>query len=449
MALVVAAHTAAAQTFSKQQATAVAVPADVLASASNKEQIERGGYLARAADCTACHTRTSDEPYAGGVAFSTPFGSLYAPNISSDPEHGIGDWSEAEFRRALKQGIAKGGVRLYPAMPYTAYTRLTDQDIAALWAYFQQVEPQDQPNKENELTWPFSWRIGMWFWNVAFFDEGSYEPDSSRSRTWNRGAYLVEGAGHCSSCHTPRNFAMAENTSESYSGAVVQGWHAPSLLSDENANLADWSVTDITQYLKIGYARDNASTGPMSEAIHNSLQYLDHADLHAMAVYIKSLRTGDDGSQYMAEGVAPSDGKSRPPADSNGPRAGHISEARASIGTADGRLSAGERLYIDNCQACHLQGQGMHPAFPALVDNSAVNGPNPTNVIHVILNGAQNVQTQHDPSILTMPNFDWRLNNAQVATLATYVRSTFGKLDEQDAQVTQQQVEAIRTAEAE
>lgn len=449
-----AATSALAQQYSQAEPVELAVSAEALDSADG-DTIRRGAYLARAADCTACHTASDGPPYAGGFAFETPFGTLYSSNITPDAEHGIGDWTQAEFTTALRQGVGKDGKHLYPAMPYTAYTHLSDEDVEALWTYFQHVEPQAVPNKRNELMWPFSWRAAMWGWNLLFLDDGRFEPDPQQSDRWNRGAYLVTGPGHCGSCHTPRNLAMARKTDQAFMGHSIQGWHAPRLPAGEGTSdapgLADWPENEIVQFLQTGAASRSAATGTMKEAIHDSLQYLTEDDLRAIATYLKSLRY-EDGETVIAtaptgdnSGLSPSVA-SRPAQSGTAQaiRIGKMPPPAVPIGDGHGGVTAGERLFMDNCQACHLQGQGMPGAFPALVNNSATAQDDPSNLIKVILQGAQGVQTQQDPTVLTMPDFAWRLNDKQVATLASYVRERFGERAPERAQVSPEQVAELR-----
>ena len=284
-------------------ATVLLLAASALPS-SGQSLVERGEYLARAGDCVSCHTATGGEPFAGGLRIDTPFGYMLTPNITPDAETGIGRWSGGDFYRALHDGVNKRGQDMYPTMPYDFYTRVTRADVDALYAYLRTMKPVRNAVDVNRLDFPFNQRYAMGVWRELYFKEGTYRPDPSKSASWNRGAYLVEGLGHCSDCHSPRNLLGGIEKSKQFSGAVIDGWFALDLTSDIATGLGSWSVDDLATYFKTGVGKDKTTTlGPMAEVIRNSLSYLTDADRTAMAEYLKTLppdstlRTGRVGSR--------------------------------------------------------------------------------------------------------------------------------------------------------
>lgn len=253
--------------------------------------IARGEYLTKAADCVACHTTKEGKPFAGGLAFKTPMGTLYSPNITPDKETGIGSWTDEEFLRALHEGKGKNGENLYPAFPYTSYTLLTDDDVKAIKAYLFSLPAVHQPNRENEMPFPFNQRWGLWFWNLVNFEGQRFQPDTSKDAQWNQGAYFVEALGHCGECHTPRNITMGMKDSKAYSGADIDGWTAFNITSDPHAGIGGWSQEQVVQYLRSGHVDGKAqAAGPMAEVIENSTRHLTDSDLNAMAVYLRTLK---------------------------------------------------------------------------------------------------------------------------------------------------------------
>ncbi|WP_201742070.1 c-type cytochrome [Mangrovicoccus ximenensis] len=301
------------------------------------ELLARGERVAREADCVACHSTHDGAPFAGGLEMGTPIGSIYATNITPDPETGIGRYTLAEFDRAIRHGVAPDGSRLYPAMPYPSYAKMADADIEALYAFFTEgVGPVSQPNRAPDIPWPLNMRWPLALWNAAFTEPGTYRPDPSKDGEWNRGAYLVQAAGHCGSCHTPRALTMNEKAYDQssplyLSGALLDGWYAPSLLQDHNTGLGRWSEDDIAAYLAEGRNRHSVVFGSMAEVYNNSLQFMDGADLRAIAHYLKSL-PGDperDGAPW--EPVAPAAAPAGSPA-SRSP--GEVGEGQAGDGLA-------------------------------------------------------------------------------------------------------------------
>jgi mono/diheme cytochrome c family protein len=357
-------------------------------------EVERGHYLTDAGDCVACHTADKGKPMAGGRPVETPFGAIYSPNLTPDRETGIGAWSDDDFYRAMHLGIDREGKRLYPAFPYPYFTKLTRADVTAIRAYLNTLPPVKNERPANKLTWPLNYRVFMRGWDWMFFEPGTYEPDPSKSEEWNRGAYLVEGAGHCGACHTPKNIAGASKDDEQLTGGRLQHWFAPELTNDSRNGLGGWNVDDIVEYLKTGRNRHSGATGLMAEVVTNSTSKLRDDDLRAIAVYLKSV-TGDQAQDFS---------KPEQP-----------------------MIRAGAAIYADSCSACHQSdGTGVPRMFPPLAHNANVQSKDPTSVVRVILEGAQTVPTDARPTPSTMPAFDWKLSDEQIAAVATYVRTNWG-----------------------
>lgn len=356
--------------------------------------IARGAYLARAADCAACHTAPGGQNFAGGMAIETPFGTLLASNITSDPDQGIGGWSEEAFARALRQGVSRDGHLLYPAMPYPAYTKMPDEDIHALKAYFDTVPGVSQRVEPNQLRFPLNIRQFMMGWNLLFFHEGRFAPSPLRDEAWNRGAYLVDGPGHCASCHSGKN-PLGGDTAY-LQGGRLQDYYAPDLTGNRTVGLGDWSAAQIVAYLKTGGTDRAMATGPMAEAVEHGTQYLSDGDLGAIAAYLKSLPASP-------------------------------ATAPAPVLANDPVMTAGRDLYAVNCQACHRSdGTGVATMLPALARSQTVQAADPTQVIHTILSGGAAASTAANPTGAHMPGFAWKLDDTDVAALATYIRNSWG-----------------------
>jgi mono/diheme cytochrome c family protein len=356
--------------------------------------IERGRYLAAAGDCAACHTAQGGQPYAGGRAIPTPFGTLYSTNITPDKETGIGNWTPDDFYKAMHDGIRADGKHLYPAFPYPWYTKLTRRDIDDLKAFLDTLEPARAENKPVALPWPFSVREVMAGWNALFFDKGEYRPDPQQSPEWNRGAYLVQGLGHCGACHTPKNMAGGLKKKERLEGGYGEHWYATSLTNDVRDGLGDWSVEDIARYLRSGQNAKAAATGPMAEVIENSTQHLSDADLRAIATYLKSM---------------PGSGEEKAPE------------------TDKQRIARGQGLYVDQCAGCHMEdGAGQAEAFPPLKGNAVVQAKDPATMLQMIVDGARVAATASHPTGLAMPAFGWKLSDQDIADLASYLRGAWG-----------------------
>lgn len=360
------------------------------------DRIAAGRYQAVLADCAACHTAPGGRPFAGGAPLETPFGKLVPPNITPDRETGIGDWNYVEFRRALKEGIGKGGKRLYPAMPYPAYTMMNEADIADLWSYLQKIEPVRNQVVANQLPFPFNIRAAMIGWNLLNFRARDFEPDPAKSAEWNRGAYLVNGPAHCGTCHTPKSLTGADKNEQFLQGGNLQSWVAPNITSDPHKGIGSWSGEDIATYLKTGANRFDIASGPMAEVVINSTQHWSEADLKAVASYLKDIK---------GDGTTPPQ----------------------PLAASDPVMVAGKAIFVDRCAACHVSsGAGAPLLFPTLAKAPVVNGDDPTSLIRVVLQGSQAATTPARPTTPAMPSFAWNLGDAEVANVLNYVRNSWG-----------------------
>ncbi|MCD5970110.1 c-type cytochrome [Pseudomonas quasicaspiana] len=397
------------------------------------ELISKGAYLARAGDCVACHTAHDGKTFAGGRGIESPIGTIYATNITPDKDTGIGSWTYGDFERAVRRGVGHDGSALYPAMPFPSYAKVSDEDTQALYAYFMKgVEPVKQANQANDIPWPLSIRWPLAYWRTFFSPtpESTVTPVAGTDPQLVRGAYLVQGLGHCGSCHTPRALTMQEKgldekSSDYLTGALLNDWAVPSI-----RGVAHWSQDEIVDYLGSGRNAKASVAGEMTDVVANSTSHMTDEDLHAMAAYLKSLsgpadKNGETVYQHNAERSA----------------------ATASKLTAAKDLTLGERLYLDNCGACHfVKGEGASRIFPRLDGASIINAENPTALVHVILAGAKTPSTARGPSILPMPGFAERMNDAEVAELATFLRQGWSN---QAPAVSAKLVEEVRTALAE
>ncbi len=375
------------------------------------ELIQRGEYVARQADCVACHSTPKSKPFAGGLEMATPLGAIYATNITPDRGSGIGEYSLAEFDRALRHGVARDGHRLYPAMPYPSYAKMSDEDVSALHAYFMHgVKPVVQANQESDIPWPLNMRWPLAFWNLAFTSPHPYQPDPKQDALWNRGAYLVQGAGHCGSCHTPRGVAMNEKGLDGghplyLSGALLDGWYAPSLRGDVNTGIGRWSEEEVVQFLKTGRNQHAVVFGSMADAFNNSTQFLSDQDLQAIARYLKSL-PGDpkrDGDPWKYDNAT-------------------------TTALAAQRLdSPAARTYMAKCAACHaVDGRGRAPWIPPLAGAVSSLAKEDASAINVTLNGSARVVADGVPDSYRMPPFRSQLNDAEIAEVLTFIRSSWG-----------------------
>lgn len=374
------------------------LPAQATSVPATPQLLERGAYLARAGNCAACHTERGGPAFAGGKGIPTPFGIVYAGNITPDPATGIGNWSAAEFWRAMHHGRSKGGRLLYPAFPYTEYTLVTRQDSDALYAFLQSRPAVQRPNREHALRFPYDRQAALAVWRALFFSPAEFRPDPAKSDEWNRGAYLVRGLAHCQACHAPRNAFGATNDRLELSGGLIpmQNWYAPSLASPAEAGVQDWSIDEIVQLLKTGDSPRGAAMGPMAEVVFSSTQHLAEADLRAMATFLKQVPRHD------------------PPA---------AAPARASHEV----LELGARVYGNHCAQCHgKQGEGAGAAYPALAGHRTVTMASSANLVRVILSGGFPPTTAGHPRPFGMQPFGLSLSDAEVAAVASYVRSSWG-----------------------
>ncbi|MDH6302930.1 mono/diheme cytochrome c family protein [Polynucleobacter sphagniphilus] len=368
---------------------------------------KKGEYLATAGDCISCHTAPGGQPFAGGLRMNTPFGYLLTPNITPDVKTGIGSWSKDEFFRAIHDGVNKKDQDMYPAMPFTSYAKVSREDVDAIYAYLQTIKPVSHEISINHLEFPFNIRSTMLFWRELFFTPGFFKPDPYQSASWNRGAYLVEGLGHCSECHSPRNVMGAIEQSKAFTGTLVDGWFALNLTSNLRTGLGSWTAQDIANYLKSGkYPGKTTALGPMQEVVHNSTSKLSDSDLLAMGVYLKTL-----------------------PASSS---------LNNQVKTIDKSKIEGARLYIDNCSGCHQSnGRGIQGVIPPLASNPAVIAPNGSDIVKVIIRGIGSRN-----GYIPMPSFASRLNDEEIAQLSNYVRGSWG--NSASPNVTQSMVKSIR-----
>jgi mono/diheme cytochrome c family protein len=371
------------------------------ATSPTTQVIDRGEYLARAGDCVACHTAPDGPEFAGGRAMPTPFGNLYVPNITPDEQTGIGQWTPDEFYRMLHTGVSRDGTLLYPAMPFASYTKVTRTDSDAIFAYLMSVPPVRQQNRPHELRFPFNNRNLLVGWRTLYFKEGEYVVDGTKSDQWNRGAYLVQGLGHCAMCHTAINALGGSSESKAFEGGMIpnQNWYAPSLTSNREAGLGDWSLQEIADLLQVGASHRGAVYGPMAEVVYNSLQYISDDDVKAMAVYLKAL----------------------PPRDSEPPP---TSQARLVDPRA---MELGRTTYAKQCAVCHgEEGKGQPPAFPPLAGNQSITMHSPVNSIRMVLNGGYAPGTHKNARPYGMPPFTHILDDDQVAAVVTYIRVAWG-----------------------
>lgn len=361
--------------------------------------IERGRYLALAGNCMACHTSRGGKALAGGTPIPTPFGTVFGPNITPDDKTGIGTWTADDFWQALHNGKSKDGTLLYPAFPYTEYTRVTRADADALYAYLRSVAPVSQPNRPPELDFPYDQRALLAAWRALYFKPGVREADAGQSVQWNRGRYLVEGVGHCAACHTPRNSLGATRASASLTGGVIPvlDWYAPPLTNDMQTGMGRWTAADIAALLKTGISAHSSASGPMAEVVLGSTQHLTDDDALAIGVYIKSL---------------PATPASAP---------------RQKVAAAPAAMELGSKIYEQQCAQCHQsKGEGSGTAWPALAGNPTVTAPSPLNVIRMVLDGGYAPATAANPRPHGMPPFGQILNDNDIAMLVSYLRNSWG-----------------------
>ncbi len=372
--------------------------------------IQQGAYVAILGDCAACHSAPGGQPFAGGLPISSPIGTIYSSNITPDKNTGIGNYSYGDFERAVRRGILPGGTTLYPAMPYPSYARLSDADTKALYAYFTQaVAPVSAPNKSTDIRWPLSmrWPLTYWRWLFAPAVRPAVMANSGDA-VLARGAYLVEGLGHCGSCHTPRDTTLQEvalsGDNPAYlSGADIDLYTAANLRGDPLTGLGAWSEDDIVQFLKTGHNAHEAVFGGMSDVVTFSTQHMTDADLKAIAHYLKSLPGTRNEPEFTYD------------------------EAQAKQLAALNVSAPGALDYMNNCAACHLSsGKGYDNTFPALAGNPVILSADPVSLIHIILAGSTRPATAGAPANFAMPGFAERLTDQEVAGIVSFIRSAWG-----------------------
>ena len=366
------------------------------AEPDNFTEVERGRYLTTAGDCMACHISNDGRSMAGGHRLETPFGAIAVPNLTPDEDTGIGKWTSDEFWRAMHEGRGASGERLYPAFPYTAFTKMPRQDVDAIYAYLRKLEPVRNRVDRDTLPFPFNIRLLMAGWNLLNFTPGEFRPDPAKSEEFNRGAYLVEGPGHCGLCHTARNLIGGDASGTPLRGGLLQGWYAPNITADKRQGIGDWSDQEMIDYLRTGRNVRATASGPMAEVVAYSTANMTEADLKAIAVFLRESAAAGD-------------------------------PAPAPLPATDAKMVAGTSVFQDSCSACHVgNGAGVPGMFPRLSNNQVVQQTDPTTVIRVILDGVQSVATPTAPTAPAMPAFHWRMTDQQVADVSTFIRNSWG-----------------------
>jgi mono/diheme cytochrome c family protein len=367
--------------------------------------ITRGEYLTRAADCTGCHTAKGGQAFVGGLAFKLPFGTLYSPNITPDPQTGIGAWSNADFIRAMHHGIAKDGTHLYPAFPYAAYAMMPDDDVLAIKAYLFSLKPVQYTAPANTLVFPFNQRWLMAIWSLLYNPERRFQPNLDRSAEWNRGAYLVEAMAHCGDCHTPRNLLQALDNKKKFAGAVAAGWRAYNITADAPSGVGGWSDDELARYLSAGHAdgRGTAS-GPMGEAVDLSLSHLTQGDIRAMVSYLRTIPS-------LATPDLPATATTPAP----------VAPKQGIAANADPR---GKQVFEGACASCHdWTGAGALTAYATLTGARAVNDASGVNLAQIVLGGTHRRTPTGE---VFMPAFGASYSDAEIAAVANYVTARFG-----------------------
>jgi alcohol dehydrogenase (quinone), cytochrome c subunit len=383
-----------------------------LAGPVSQEMLARGEYLAKLGDCGACHSTAGQPAFSGGLKMALPIGAIYTTNITPDKTYGIGRFSLADFDQALRFGVANGH-SLYPAMPYASYAIIKQEDVAALYAYFKfGVAPAAVPNKPSDILFPLSMRWPLTYWRLVFAPKPKpFDASTFADATIARGAYFVEGLGHCGECHTPRGLALqvkvqrGRDGNEFLSGAPVENWYAPSLRSGGPDTIGEWSESQIARFLQTGVNHSGIAFGSMSEVIVNSTQYLTTEDAVASAKYLKTLQAPltKDHMQFAYN---------------------ERTDRKLASGDATDR---GALLYLDNCAACHRpDGRGYEGVFPSLAGNPVVEAENPLSLVSVVLLGSETSRTPATPAQFTMPAFAWRLTDQEAADTVSFIRSSWG-----------------------
>ena len=385
---------------------------------------DKGEYLARAGDCIACHSVPGGKAFAGGLKMGTPVGAIYSTNITPDPKTGIGAYTFEDFDRAVRSGIGKDGHRLYPAMPYPSYAKITDDDLHALYDFFmKEVPPVEQANKPSEIASYLSWRWPVAVWDWLFAAHSAYAPQPGHDAAWNRGAYLVEGLGHCGACHTPRGWAFQEKALDDGSanylaGAELDAWYAPDLRGDARSGLGGWSQAELASFLKTGHNNEASAFGSMLDVVNNSTPYLSDDDVNAMAAYLKSL-----------------------PA--SAPQSAVAYDASTAAALQSGKPGQpGGQVFLGHCISCHsADGKGQTPYIPPLAGNPVVLDSDPASLINLVLNGAEPLVVKGTPDAYRMPQYRVALSDDEIASVLSFVRAGWGN---GAPPVTAEQVKALR-----
>jgi mono/diheme cytochrome c family protein len=361
----------------------------------SEETIARGKALAIAGDCASCHTADPAKPFAGGKRIDTPLGAIYSPNLTPDRETGLGGWSDEDFVRAFRSGVAPDGSRYYPAFPYPHFTRITRQDLLAIRAYLATLAPVSNTHPSPQLRWPLNYRVVMRLWDYLFFRPGIFEPDQQKSAEWNRGGYLVRGVAHCGACHTPKNLFIADKRGQAFGGGSVDGWFAPRLDSAARTGLKSWSVDDIAEYLASGRNSKSHADGPMADVVVSSTSKMSDADIRAIAVYLKELPAGEPEPATAAPPFA--------------------------------EMSAGKALYDHACISCHeADGSGAPRIYPPLPGNANLQSADPSSTLRIILDGAQTLTTPRAPNTGSMPGYAKQMSDQEIADVTNYIRNSWG-----------------------
>jgi mono/diheme cytochrome c family protein len=375
------------------------IPTQLLAvpiadSTPNSAQLRRGQYLVAAGDCMSCHLREGGEPLAGGLGLKTPFGVIYTPNITSDKDTGIGAWTSDQFYQAMHGGIDDEGKNLYPAFPYPWFTLVSREDDDAILAFLKTTPAVKYTPPKNDLPFPLNFRSSVKGWNLLYFKAHNFEPNSNQSAEWNRGAYLVNGLGHCGGCHTPKNALGADKTKLELQGGTLDNWVAPDLTANDRTGLGSWSTDDVVEYLRTGRNAHAGAGGAMADVITYSTSLMSDEDRHAMAVYLKSQAASPGASHAQPD---------------------------------PGAMRRGAAIYSDACASCHLEnGVGQPRYFPPLGPNAMLQQADPIGLEHLILAGGRIGTSPSRPSPLTMPSFAWKLSDQEVADVSTYIRNSWG-----------------------
>jgi mono/diheme cytochrome c family protein len=360
----------------------------------NADQVRRGQYLVRMGDCASCHTPEGGQLFAGSFGLKTPFGVIYSTNLTSDAETGLGRMSPDIFYRALHDGVGPKGGQIYPAMPYNYFTRVSRADSDAMLAYLKTTPPVHSRRPANKLPFPLSIRFFVRGWNLFFFHKGAFTPEPAKSEEWNRGAYIVNGLGHCGGCHTPKNFLAGDKAHQPLHGGELDNWVAPDLTANGRTGLGAWSSDDIVEYLKTGRNAHANAGGPMAEVVTNSTSLMTDADLRAVATYLKDQPASPEGGAQSADADA---------------------------------MKRGAAVYSDACASCHMEGgKGQPRYFPPLGGNAMLQQRDSAGLTHLILAGGRTGPTPTRPTPLSMPSFAWKLTDRQVADVSTYIRNSWG-----------------------